>query len=121
MAKPLDYWNPKTPLNPTRAADDRCQNAIPAEFDTLLSHTGDHAATGAIVAALRRVGIEAFSTDDGKLVNRQTELHVRAVDWQKASVIASRIFVSRKLLKSSPPVEPVKEKTWNDSTWDLGQ
>ena len=59
--------------------------------------------------------------DDGKLVNRQTELHVRAVDWQKASVIASRIFVSRKLLKSSPPVEPVKEKTWNDSTWDLGQ
>ena len=111
MAEPLDYFNPVRPEE-SRESEDRLAAAIPIDFDTMLTHSEDHPAVRAIEAELRRHGIPFYRAEGGALARRGVELHVRAVDKDRAAPLAAMIFARRlRLDKASPRVKPPRDTT----------
>jgi len=99
MTEPLDYFNP---FAPAPDADVRTPSArrpgrapIPAEFDTLLTRSEDHAAVRAIEVALGVERIACFRVEGQGNVDRPIELHVRGADAVRASQVASQLFARR--------------------------
>jgi hypothetical protein len=99
MTEPLDYFNPFTPAKdaevrtPSHRRPGRA--AIPAEFDTLLTRSEDHAAIRAIEVALAAERIACFRVEGQGTVDRPVELHVCGADAVRASQVASELFARR--------------------------
>ena len=97
MTEPLDYFNPFAPAPDADVRSPRRTGraSIPAEFDTLLTRSEDHAAVRAIEVALGVERIACFRVEGQGNVDRPIELHVRSADAVRASQIASQLFVRR--------------------------
>jgi len=115
MSEPLNYRNAKFP-DPRASSPDpvaappHARAAIPLDFDLLLTRSPDHAAVGAIVAALQRQKIPFFRTDDPTQPNRPAELYIHAADKERAMQIAAGVFVRRRKIKAMPPVEVPQDR-----------
>ena len=116
VPEPLNYRNAKFLEPPTSASEPaaappaHARAAIPVEFDVLLTRSPDHAAVGAIVAALQRQKIPFFRTDDPTQANRPAELYIHAADQERAAQIAAGVFVRRRKVKAMPPVEMPQDR-----------
>lgn len=103
MAEPLDYESrePDTRPTPIGRAEVPRENppprALPADFDSLLIRTDDHAAIQAIEAALRRLSIDAMR--DRFEVRRANGvavgLYVKAADLERSAAVRDEVVKRR--------------------------
>ena len=101
-AKPLDYWPGGGPTPDDQPPAARPNGVVPVEFDTLLTRTADTGAAQAIRLALENAGIAVFETSDGKAIDTQMKLLVRAADAEQAKPIAATVFARREKFKEFP-------------------
>ena len=103
--EPLDYRNPlsrKLAAEPARRRSAEARAAVPIEFDLKLIQTHDLAAAGAIEAALQRLGIESFRTEDVSDPDHPITLLIRTADQPRAQEVADQIVQRRQRIKSLP-------------------
>jgi len=101
-ADPLDYWPGGGPKPDDRAPAAKPSGVVPVEFDTLLTQTTDPGAAQAVRLALENAGIAVFETSDGKVMDAQLKLLVRAADAERAGPIAAAVFARREKFKEFP-------------------
>ena len=102
MTHPLEYRNAKRPQGEEDRTPRGPRAVIPIEFDTVITTTKDPAGASAVEHQLRREQIPVYRTHDGPVVDQTIELLVRAEHKDRATKIASEVFIRRQKLKSFP-------------------
>jgi hypothetical protein len=100
MPEPLDYRNAKAPDPVEPAKPPAPREAIPIEFDAIVTRTTDLAGARAIEDQLERDGVEVFRAEDTGATAEAVVLLVRGCDLPHATQVANIIFTRRRKLKS---------------------